>query len=314
MTRLWIEIWDREEHPRTLSILRMTVALVLLADLIGIGCHGLIDPLMAEASSGGWGSSESGSWSLWIHHLENPLINPAVALYMVRVAACVSLLLGVHTPVSALILALCSAQAALMVPYADRGIDMLLRNVLWIMVFARCDGWLSVRNGWRTGSVWGDGRPVPAWPRHLLILQLVVVYFMAGVQKFGFLWTPMGGYTALYMLLQDEAIARAEWSWLANSPWLQMTQVATFVTLAWEWAAPIVLWVYWGRFRPDTASRRLRWAVRNHVHLVWLAVGVVFHFGIAVTLQLGIFPYAMLALYVVFIHPEQWPSLREPKH
>jgi len=309
MINLWVDVWDRKEHPRTLSILRITVALVLLMDLLDIGRNGLVEPLMAAASAGGWGGTANASPALWIHALPVPWGDPAVAIFVVRVVAALGLLLGVGARANALVLALCSAQVALLVPYADRGIDMLLRNVLWILVFARSDGWLSLRAWWQTGSLGGDGRPVPAWPRHLVVLQLVVVYFMAGVQKFGFLWTPMGSYTALYTLLQDEAIARAEWSWLANTPWLQMTQLATLITLLWEWTAPVVLWVYWGRFRPETASRRLRWAVRNNLHLIWLSVGVLFHVGIVVGLQLGIFPWAMLALYVAFVHPEQWPKV-----
>jgi len=128
MMHLWIDLWDRKEHPRTLSILRITVALVLLVDLMDIGRHGLVIPLMADTASGGWGGSSNGSLALWIDHVRLPFVEPAVGVYTLRVFAALGLLLGAGSRVNALILALCSAQAALLVPYADRGIDMLLRN------------------------------------------------------------------------------------------------------------------------------------------------------------------------------------------
>ena len=36
-----------------------------------------------------------------------------------------------------------------------------------------------------------------------------------------------------------------------------------------------------------------------------MAVGVSLHVGIAVTMALGIFPFAMLAMYPAFLYPDQ---------
>jgi hypothetical protein len=50
--------------------------------------------------------------------------------------------------------------------------------------------------------------------------------------------------------------------------------------------------------------------VTQRIDRVWIGVGVLFHIGILLTLQLGIFAPAMLALYACFIHPEDWPGIR----
>jgi hypothetical protein len=158
----------------------------------------------------------------------------------------------------------------------------------------------------KTGSIWGDGQQVPAWPRHLIVVQLVLMYFMAGIQKFGVAWTPFGSYSALFLILQDPAIANADYSWLAAPPWYQFTQLSTFVTILWEYASPVILWSFWCRHTADRGGRIRMFTLRYPPHLIWAGIGVVFHFGIAISLDLGIFPWAMLATYAAFIHPDQW--------
>jgi hypothetical protein len=57
--------------------------------------------------------------------------------------------------------------------------DRLLVNLLFILLFSGCGRALSVDARWRNKS--GDA---PAWPRYLLVGQLVVVSFASAVQKF----------------------------------------------------------------------------------------------------------------------------------
>jgi hypothetical protein len=48
-------------------------------------------------------------------------------------------------------------------------------------------------------------------------------------------------------------------------------------------------------------TRRFPW-----LEYVWLSLGVVFHLALALTTELGIFPWAMLALYPAWLHPDEW--------
>ena len=47
---------------------------------------------------------------------------------------------------------------------------------------------------------------------------------------------------------------------------------------------------------------------------MWIATGVVFHLGIAMTLKLGIFPWGMLALYPVLFAPGCGKQQKEREH
>ena len=45
------------------------------------------------------------------------------------------------------------------------------------------------------------------------------------------------------------------------------------------------------------------------IEWVWIGIGAVFHLGLALTTELGIFPWAMLALYPAWVHPDDWSAL-----
>jgi hypothetical protein len=306
----WVRFWDRREHPRVLGLLRIGVASVLLYDLLYLWALGLVQPLFA--------AREHGGLSLALSSKSPPLVTAwlgggpevATALHTAMVLAAVSLLMGFFTRTSAWVLLLLSAQHALILPWADRGIDMLLRNVLMILGLSAAGRWMSLDAWWTTGRWTGDGEPAPAWPRYLMILQLVVMYFTAGVQKYAMHWWPWGEWSSLYVVLHDWAYARFDLrELLRHTLPYRFTQLSTAITMAYQLSYPAVLWLFWLQEHPERGGRLGRWAVRNHLELVWIGLGAIFHLGIFATMQLGIFPSAMLVTYVVFWTPAQWERL-----
>jgi hypothetical protein len=73
--------------------------------------------------------------------------------------------------------------------------------------------------------------------------------------------------------------------------------------MIWQWSYPVVLLHYLpppsapGRFRQTFARYRLHW--------VWILVGALFHLLIGATMELGIFPAGMLAVYPAFLRPDE---------
>ena len=303
----WVRLWDHKEHPRVLGTVRILLGLVILYDFLHLWNLGLVEPLFAP--------HESGGISNVMERPESPLIYQwfpvsASTAWGLHITICVSALLftvGLFTRLSGVVLLLGLAQSAQIVPLGDRGIDLMVRNVVFLLLFSQCGSWASLDAKRKTGSFWGDGSPVSAWPRHLLIVQLVVMYFTAGVQKVGMDWMPMGGFAALFVVLQDPAVARADFSWLSSI--YPVTQLASATTMLFEWLAPFVLLTYHFRNTPEKTSRVRSFYRRFNPHYYWIAIGVLLHLGIAVTLALGIFPYAMLALYPAFFHPDEWQKL-----
>lgn len=302
--RRWVAFWDAREHPRVLGLIRMLFGLVVLSDFLEIGLYGLVTPLFSPQDVGGWADPSVDRppllyrvlpWEAWVGE----------AHWAVMVFAALFLTIGFRTRLSAFVLMMLWSQHQHLMPMADRAIDLLCRDVLFVLMLSDAGAWGSVDARIGTGSWWGDGAERPAWPRYLILTQLVVMYWTAGVQKVGFLWLPWGHFTALYVILQDPAIARIDFAWLRHPPFLQLTQLGTAVTLLWQWAYPLVFLWLWYKNTPERPGRLRAWSNRLHLHAVWVAIGAVFHLLLVATMELGIFPWAMLALYPVFLDPDE---------
>lgn len=306
----WVALWEGTEAPWSLALVRIALGSVMLYDFLRIAQLDLVVALLGSQPAGGLADVATRANPPWIVELLGVSAGAAWALYAALVLAATSFAIGWFSRLSALVLIVASAQFALILPAADRGIDTLCRDVLLIFLFARSGDALSVDAWIRTGRVWGDGAPIPAWPRRLLVLQLVAMYFLAGVQKLGVHWWPPGHFAALYFILQDPAIARFDFHWLARSPWFQLTQLGSVGTLIFQDTYPAVLLI---RYAKATAARggwRAALAERfGWTEWVWIGVGAVFHLLLAATCELGIFPAAMLSLYPAWVAPDVWPRL-----
>ncbi|MEN0065105.1 MAG: HTTM domain-containing protein [Myxococcota bacterium] len=308
MIRWWIDVWNRREVPTMLAAVRIGVGLTLFLDFVTVGAMDLVVPLMASEEAGGFAQSNA-TWSRWYAQILGTGQGPAWGLYLGLVLSSFLMTIGAATRISTLVLLLLSAQWALTLPPADRAIDTLLRNALAILVFSEAGRTWSVDARLRTGSLWGDGAEVPAWPRYLLVVQLVIVYFTAGVSKYAQHWWPWGDYAGLWIILHDWSYTAVPAAWLeATRPvsyW--MTQFGTFTTMAFQWTYPIVLLHYFPP-RGEAGWFRARFE-RHSMHLAWIATGAAFHVGIGLTMSLGIFPWGTLALYPAYFHPDEIQGL-----
>jgi hypothetical protein len=310
----WTGLWDRREQPTVLALLRIGVGSILLVDFGRAAWLGVVPRLWGPDETGGLGANvASRDPSLLLYDLLPYSADTAWLAYGVLITALVCFTLGFGTRVVGLVALLAYAALAKVLPLGDRGIDLMMRNVLLILTLSQSHARWSLDARIRTGSWLGDGQDVPAWPRHLLILQLVVMYFLAGVQKTALAWTPFGGYSALYLVLQDPHIARFDMSWLDGWAY-PLTQVATATTHIFEWTAPLMLLAYHYRDTRDRPGRLRAWCNRWSPHQAWIAVGVLLHLGIWMTMDIGIFPWAMLLLYPAWFHPDElaraWTRLR----
>ena len=302
---MWVGLWDAREHPRSLALVRILMAAVLIWDLARVLQLDLVVPLFGPLEAGGMGDPTGRKNPPLLYQVLPATPGGAQAAVWGALGLSATLLLGVLPRLSAAMLVLLLAQLALVLPPADRGIDMLVRNTLVLLAFSRCGDTLSIGARVRTGS-W-VGRPdasVPAWPRQLLLAQLVILYFAAGVSKVASSWTPFGGWSALYVAMRDPAFARIDPD-LLDRLYL-LTQLGTVATWLWEWGAPLLLLAAWYRNTAERPGRLRAWFNRvNFLHR-YLLVGAVFHIGTHLTLQLGIFPFAVLALYPAAFRPDEW--------
>jgi hypothetical protein len=301
----WVGFWGEQEHPRSLGAVRVLLGLCWVYDLLHVWNVGLVLPLFGVHPAGGLADAWYRDDKPLIYDLLPPLAEVAYGHHLVMTLAAVAFTLGFFTRTSALVLLVAWAQWAWVLPYTDRGIDVLSRIVLFGMVFAPAGATWSLDALWRTGSVFGraDDR-VGAWARRLLLVQIVWMYFSAGILKTGLSWWPMGGCLALYYALQDPAVAAFDFGFARHAPWLQITQIGTLGTLIEQWTYPAVLWLMWLRYTADRGGRLREVLNRHHYEWLWIAAGLMFHLSLALVMNLGIFPWAMLALYPAFFHPD----------
>lgn len=308
----WVAYWAQTESPSSLALVRLCLGAVLLWEFVEIWRLDLVVPLFGLQEVGGLSDSLTrGAGVPFVYQVLPPTAGSAILFHALVTLAALLFTLGVVPRLAAAALLLLWAQHADVLPAADRGIDTLCRDVLCIFVFARSGATLSLPAWWRTGSLFGITSDIGAWARRLVILQLVAMYFLAGIQKTGVHWWPAGNFAALYFILQDPAIARFDFAWLRHQPWFFLTQLGTVGTVVFQSSYPLVfLWIHY-RKTPDRPGRLRAWSNRYHFDAVWIATGALFHLLLAATMELGIFPWAMLALYPAWIHPRALDRLRE---
>jgi hypothetical protein len=177
--------------------------------------------------------------------------------------------------------------------------------VILILAFSASGRAYSVDAKLRAGTFRGDGAQAPAWPRYLVLGQLVIMYTAAGLSKSATLWLPWGGHAALYVILNEPIYARHDFGYLAHPVLFFLTQMGTASSRLWELLSPLVLVVAHFRRTPDRPGRLRALVNRYPVRGVYVAFGVVFHLALAATLRLGIFPFSMLAFFPAFFRPEE---------
>lgn len=314
VVRAWQRFVDwlsTRESPLSMALVRIAVCTVLVWDLIWVGWYGLPVYLWGPREAGGMHNVLAFKqlpeiyWMLPPEHAEAWGGLVAWGLWAATLVAVGTFGAGLLTRFSGILALLLYAQTAIISDISDRGIDRMIRIIFILLILSGSGKTLSFDAWFKTGSIFGDGSKILAYPRYLMVLQLTVMYFIAGVSKFALSWFPWGGYSALYLILQDPIFAVTDFSFLA-SPWLYWTtQLGTAVSHMWELTFPVFLLLTWYRVTADRGGRVRTLVNTMRVRLIYIALGATFHILLAATLRLGIFPAAMLALYPAFFHPDE---------
>jgi hypothetical protein len=306
--RAWtwfVMLMDRREPPTVLALVRISVALVILTDLLWIWHLDLVTALWAPTPDGlATGAIGEGAPPLTRWLGGGP--EAARALWLVAVIAMACVLFGLGTRAACAISVLVLSEVSRLTPDADRGIDILLRIALGVLALSRANAIWSIDAWFRRLRGHAAVTLVPAWPRYLLFAQMIWLYFSAAQAKVDPAWGLGGKFSALSSIVDDPHFARFAPGW--SSTLYPLMQAATIVTMAFEWGAPVFLLATWLDATRERGGALRRILARLHLRWAWLAIGVSFHFGIALMLRLGIFPFGTLALYWVFLRPEEVDS------
>lgn len=298
----WVRFWDQRESPRSLCATRVLVGLTLVGDLAYVQLLGARTAAWAPPPAGlGWGASSA--QPPLAARLLGASSETAALLFWLALGAALLFTVGALFRPAAWLLAMALTELAHFAPDGDRGIDKLLRIVVIVLALSGAgqrwslDAWLRRRRGHAAPAA------VHAWPRYLLFAQLCWMYFSAAHNRSGHAWWPQGGFAAISQILSDPHMARF-------APGLAtqihpLLQTATALTMLFEMSAPLLIVVTFLDRRPGRGGLIGAWLRRFRVRWLWLALGCCLHLGIALTMRLGIFPFGVLALYPLLLHPDE---------
>lgn len=296
-----VGLLGRRETAESLALFRIACGITTLAWILSAIAHGVAADIWLPVGDGGYRSFNSLPWLFELLGGLNPTtLWLVVGVYIV---SAVAVTIGLGGRLSAFVL----LQAFLAVSdinwHVSGGDCRLTANCLWLLVIAGGTATMSLDCRLREGR-WTSDRTVAAWPRYLVFYQLVVVYCATGLQKLSIDWTPAGGYSALYYIMQEPSWQRWDMNWLA---WIYpLTQVATAVTWIWEVSAPLLILAAWYRATSDRPGRFRRLFNRIGFRRIYVTYGIMMHVGIFIFIDLGLFTWISLSMYMCLFTSAEW--------
>jgi len=300
----WQRLMSHREPGTALALFRIAVGACVLLTVGGVAYWDLVDVLWVDRDHGGY-RELSGRWWL-IQLLGGPTPSAMWGLVWGSLFGGVLMIVGLGGRVTAFWTLMTFIAATDVNGHAGGSYDELLSNALWIVVLAPSTETLSLDSRIWNGK-WISHRWVPAWPRYLVIYQLVLCYWTTGLQKVSTYWIPGGDFMALYYILQQPSWHRMDMSWLA---WIvPLTQLGTAVSWFWEILCPLWLLTFWYRATRSRPGRLRAFSNSHDLRTLYAVVGVTFHLLIWMAMDVGPFTWVSLAFYVCLYHPDEWRLL-----
>lgn len=295
----WVELVGRREPGTSLALFRIMTGSALLYAVGSVVAADLVELLWVDEAYGGYRRLK-GNWLVSALGGARPEVT--WTLIGLTLGAGLSLTLGVLARPCALVAGQGLLALTTLNTHARSSYDPLLVNSLWLLVLADSTATLSLRCRLSRGR-WTSDTAVAAWPRMLVLAQLVVLYTSTGLQKISIHWTPVGELSALYYILQQPSWQRWDMTWLASV--YPLTQVGTVVTWLWELTWPVVPLALWFRHTADRRGRVRAAFNRIPVRALYVAIGLCMHVTVAVVMVVGPFSWITLAYYPCLFRPHE---------
>jgi len=302
MWNRWVAILDRREPATSLALCRIAVGLSVFGALAAVLFAGVVPLLWLPAAEGGY----TNPGQPWLFRWLGVTSTSVYSVLGVTLFAAMLMILGCggRLPIFVTLqgyMALSGLNGDAMGSY-----DLVITNALWLLVLSRCTATLALDCRRKTGH-WRSAEPIPAWPRYVIVFQLVLIYWTTALHKLSLSWVPGGDFSALYYILQQPTWQRRDMSLLAY--FYPLTQIATAITWLWELTAPLLLLALWYRATAERPGKLRALVNRVNYRRWWVVIGVVMHLSIFVLMEVGPFSWIMLSLYFCLYHPNEWRSL-----
>jgi hypothetical protein len=207
--------------------------------------------------------------------------NPAVLIgWALLLVSSIALMVGWHSRLAAVLVFVLILSFQRRDPWFFNAGDAVVRIEALLLALSPCGAALSLDQRRRTGAFW-SAQTLPNWPIRLIQVQMSIIYVVCVQTKLsGQTW--LDGTAVSYALRLTDMQRMPVPDWITTNP--SLMNAATWGTLLVEFALGVLVW-----------NKRCRpWV---------LAAGVLLHLGIDLNIEIGIFSYAMMVLYVAWVAP-----------
>lgn len=303
--RSWLRGYDRlvttREDGRVLAALRIAVGVVGAWNILNMIPAEVLDLMWLPPAHGGILSLSRG---MWITKNVGTLDPPKVyGMVVVSLSFFALTIVGLGRGFAPLLAALSFYALRSLNPPITGGYDAVLVNILLFLSLADCTRTWSV-DCWLRTRRWSSFDLVAAWPRYLIVFQLIILYTATGLKKASFVWSPTGSYSALWYVFIDPTWRRMEHVEFLR--WMMPAmRFGTALTWHWEQLSFLLLVLGYYRFTKERPGRLRAFLNRWDLRWPWMAVGVAMHGGVFLMTNVGIFSIISLSLYPALFAPHE---------
>ena len=295
--KLWADLLDRREDVTPLAVCRIIAASTVCVHLATMWTSGTAKAVWVSVKFGGIRESDLD----WLDRFGGATPANIELMLTLGILASALMTIGAFTRVSSIATFVIFRVLTGLNDHSGGSSDDVLVNVLFLLMFSGCGGALAFDR---------RGQPpveAPVWPRYVLIGQMVLIYWMTGLQKVSAAWLPGGPADALWYIFQQPAWQRTSMFWLARL--YPLTQIGTLVAWTFEWSAPLMLLAFWYRYTRERKGRVRAFFNRIDFRTLYLAVGVTLHLGIWITLEVGPFAGGLFSLYACCFTADEYRAV-----
>ncbi|GAA4873894.1 HTTM domain-containing protein [Actinomycetospora straminea] len=273
----WNRFWFAPRSTAPVEVIRIVFG--VLATLWMLSLVPVLEPFFGERGVITARDLPFGSWTMFSLVLGTPAI---WVLWSLGLLAAVALAVGFRTRLAALVVFVVMMSVTRSAPLAFNAGDALLRIVSFYVLLMPAGSAVSVDRWRRDRALWSFPRRAP-WALRLAQIQLSVIYISTVWEKAGGAHWRDG--TAVSYAVRIGEVTRFPVPSFATDS-LVLAQLATYGTLAGELAVGVLVW---------------NKVARPYV----LAIGVLLHLSIELTLAVGFFSMTIVTLYLAFLPPER---------
>jgi hypothetical protein len=278
----WRRFFFEPILPTSIGLFRIIFGLLLLVDgwllhpnwLVWYGQHGILPLDAARALN----PNLQFSLMFWLPTTDGWVM----AIYFVLIGLALLVTLGLFTRFST------AAMFLMQVSIQHRNIwimnsgDTILRVVCFLLIFSAAGKAYSIDRWWRvrTGRESAELKPCSPWAQRLIQIQMCIIYIST------FYWKMLGrwwvqGYAMYFVMFLDDFRRFPVPKLFLTVGFLKLL---TWGTLLIEWLLGFGVWI-----------KRWRYPI--------LGLGILFHMSIEYSMNIPLFEWIMISLYITFVDP-----------